>query len=510
MLASDPSFDLAIIGGGINGCGIARDAAGRGARVLLLEQGDLASGTSSASTKLIHGGLRYLEHFEFGLVREALKERERLWRIAPHLIAPLRFVLPHHAGLRPRWLLRAGLWIYDHLGGRRLLPGTKSIDLRTHPAGPPLKQDFAKGWEYSDCWVDDARLVILNARDAANRGATVLTRHRLTGTARSADGWSLTVERADGAQSTFLTRVLVNAAGPAVLDVLSLTGARTTLEVSRIRGSHIVVPRLFDHGFAYLFQLADQRIFFAIPYEDDFTLIGTTERQHAGSLDQVAATSEEIDYLCRAANEYFRRTLSPADVVWSFAGVRALIDSGDGRPEAASRGYRIELDAPAGRAPLLSVYGGKITTFRRLAEEAVDRLAPHIARFKQPHWTAGQALPGGDFDVRGRDALAATLAARYPFLGAVETRRLTSAYGTHAPHWLGNARTRSDLGPDFGGGLSGAEVDYCMTREWARTSDDMLWRRTKLGLRISDAGRADLEVYMAARCARIAPEGTGA
>lgn len=501
MSTKDVSFDLAIIGGGINGCGIARDAAGRGARVLLLEQGDLASGTSSASTKLIHGGLRYLEHCKFGLVRESLKERERLWRIAPHIISPLRFVLPHRSGLRPRWLLRAGLWIYDHLGGRRLLPATRSIDLHTHPAGAPLKPGLVRGWEYSDGWVDDARLVILNARDAGNRGATILTRHRLIGAARVADEWRLDVERADGSPANYHARALINAAGPAVLDILSLAGVRSAHRVRRLRGSHIVVPRLFDHGFAYFFQLPDQRIFFAIPYERDFTLIGTTESSHEGPLDRVEPTQEEIAYLCRGANEYFRRAISAADVVWSYAGVRPLIDTGDSRPETLSRAYRIELDAPKGMAPMLSVYGGKITTYRRLAEEAVDRLAPYFAHFKKPHWTSLKALPGGDFSVQGLGALTDALAARYPFLEAAEAQRITAAYGTLAPSWLGNARTRSELGQDFGGGLSAAEVDYCMTREWARTVDDMLWRRTKLGLRVGDAGRAALHDYMTAQCA---------
>jgi glycerol-3-phosphate dehydrogenase len=507
MSISGVSFDLAIIGGGINGCGIARDGAGRGARVLLLEQGDLASGTSSASTKLIHGGLRYLEHYEFGLVRESLKERERLWRIAPHIIRPLRFVLPHRSGLRPRWLLRAGLWIYDHLGGRHLMPGTRSIDLRSHPAGAPLKPGFVRGWEYSDGWVDDSRLVILNARDAANRGATVLTGHRLIGAARVAEGWRLNVERADGSQTIYLARALVNAAGPAVLDVLSVAAVHSAHRVRRIRGSHIVVPRLFDHGFAYCFQLTDHRILFAIPFERDFTLIGTTDRNHEGPLDRVEPTKEEIEYLRLGANEYFRRTISAADVVWSFAGVRPLIDTGDGRPEAASRGYRIDIDAPSGMAPLVSLFGGKITTYRRLAEEAVDRLAPTIAHFNKPHWTSLEALPGGNFAVQGLDALATALAVRYPFLGAFETRRIAAAYGTLASSWLGNARTRCELGQDFGGGLSAAEVDYCMSREWARTADDMLWRRTKLGLRVGEAGRAELRHYMTARCARMLAEG---
>jgi glycerol-3-phosphate dehydrogenase len=507
MATEDVTFDLAVIGGGINGCGIARDAAGRGARVLLLEQGDLASGTSSASTKLIHGGLRYLEHYEFGLVREALRERETLWRMAPHIISPLRFVLPHHAGLRPRWLLRAGLWIYDHLGGRHLLPATRSIDLRSHVAGAPLKPGFSAGWEYSDAWVDDSRLVVLNARDAADRGATILTRHRLIGAPRDADGWRLEATRGDGSQASFRARTLVNAAGPAILDVLSLAAVRSPHRVERIRGSHIVVPRLFDHGFAYFFQLTDRRIVFAIPYERDFTLIGTTDHHHDGPLDQVEPTTEEIDYLCAAANGYFRRTISATDIAWSFAGVRALVDPGDGRPEAASRGYRLDLDAPQGAAPLLSVFGGKITTYRRLAEQAVDQLGPYLPEQDKSHWTAPAALPGGDFPVQGRAALTAMLAARYPFLAAEDAQRMTAAYGTRAPTWLCEARTWGDLGQDFGGGLSAAEVDYCIDREWARTAEDMLWRRSKLGLRIGIAGRAALHDYMAARCAR---EGTAA
>lgn len=501
------SFDLAIIGGGVNGCGIARDSSGRGIRVLLIEQGDLASGTSSASTKLIHGGLRYLEHFEFGLVREALKERETLRRLAPHIVGPLRFVLPHRSGQRPRWLLRAGLWIYDRLAGRHSLSGTKSIDLRHHPAGAPLKQGFVRGWEYSDCRVDDSRLVVLNARDAANRGATVLTRHRLIGATRVSGGWQLDVRGADGSHGTYFSHALVNAAGPAVQDVLTLTALPGSHRLSRIRGSHIVVPSLFDHGFAYIFQLADRRIIFAIPYERDFTLIGTTESSHDGPLDQVEPTPEELDYLCRGASEYFAQAISAADVVWSFAGVRALVDPGGGRLEAASRGYRIEIDAAGGLAPLLTVYGGKITSYRRLAEEAVDRLVPYVAQSDKPPWTASAALPGGDFAVGELDALTATLEARYPFLGTVEARRISAAYGTLAASWLGEAQSRSDLGQDFGHGLSAAEVDYCMAREWARTVDDMLWRRTKLGLWIGDAGRAELHQYITARTAQMADQG---
>jgi glycerol-3-phosphate dehydrogenase len=499
-------FDVAIIGGGVNGCGIARDAAGRGANVLLIEQHDLASGTSSRSTKLIHGGLRYLEHFDFKLVRESLKERETLWRIAPHIIKPLRFVLPHRADQRARWLLRTGLWIYDHLGGRQLLPGTRAIKLHNHPTGAPLKRGFATGWEYSDCWVDDARLVVLNARDAADRGATILTHHRMIAATRIGDRWQIDVARSDGSRETFRARALVNAAGPAIQGVLDLAALPAVHRVSKIRGAHIVVPRQFIHRSAYIFQLADHRVLFAIPYERDFTLIGTTEGSHEGRLDRIEATPDEIAYLCRGANEYFLRPISPSDVVWSFAGVRALVDANSGRVEGASRGYRIEVDAPEAGAPMLSVYGGKITTYRSLAQDAVDRLAAHVNSLDKLHWTASAALPGGDFAVGGFGALTRSLSARYPFLRVDEARRIAGAYGTRAPSWLGNARTRSDLGEDFGNGLSAAEVDYCMAREWARTVDDMLWRRTKLGLRMSVAGRRRLQQYMMGRMAAYGPQ----
>ncbi|MEO7786536.1 MAG: glycerol-3-phosphate dehydrogenase [Sphingomicrobium sp.] len=496
-IAEQVVFDLVVIGGGVNGCGIARDAAGRGANVLLLEQSDLASGTSSSSTKLIHGGLRYLEHYEFGLVREALSERETLWRIAPHIIHPLRFVLPHRKGLRPRWLLRAGLFLYDHLGGRKLLPSTRSIDLRRHVAGRPLKPGFAQGWEYSDGWVDDSRLVVLNARDAANRGATILPHHRLVAARRDGPLWRIEAVREDGSGASFAARAMVNAAGPGVLDVLGLTPVVSRDKIRLVRGSHIVVPRLFDHDFAYFFQLPDERIFFAIPYERDFTLIGTTDRDHDGG--PIRASDEEIAYLCAGANEYFGHAIGPADVVWSYSGVRPLVDDGSGRPEAASRGYHFELDGGGGEAPLLSVFGGKITTYRRLAEEAVERIAPLFPSLRGPGWTGSSPLPGGDFAVTGRSALAESLAARHPFLGHVEAGRIAAAYGTLAAEWLGKTRKRADLGEDFGGGLSAAEVDYCMDREWARHPDDMLWRRSKLGLRISPEGRAALDRHMAAR-----------
>lgn len=484
------AYDLAVIGGGINGCGIARDAAGRGAKVLLLERGDLAQGTSSASTKLIHGGLRYLEHHEFALVRESLSERERLWRIAPHIIHPMRFVLPWVPGLRPRWLLRLGLFLYDHIGGRRALPPTHAADLRRHPAGGPLKPGFGPAYVYSDGCVDDARLVILNARDAADRGADIRTR---TEAQRLDGGWAIDAQGKNGGQR-FHARCVVNAAGPAVLDLLHRAHGETDRHMRLVRGSHIVVPRLFDHGFAYFFQLPDGRIFFAIPYERDFTLIGTTDRDHRGGLDQIRPDEEEIAYLCDGANRYFSRPITPDDVIWSYAGVRPLIDDGSARPEAATRGYRLELDEGGdGEGAMLSVFGGKITTYRHLAAEAVDRLKPFIPALSGGDWTAGAPLPGGDFPMQGLDQLIADLGCDYTFLDYASAQRIACTYGTHAWHWLGKAVSMADLGQHFGHGLTEAELRHMIGREWAMTAEDILWRRTKLGLRFGDEQKARLE-----------------
>ncbi|VWX47127.1 glycerol-3-phosphate dehydrogenase [Novosphingobium sp. 9U] len=491
---TETPYDIAVIGGGVNGAGIARDAAGRGAKVLLLEQGDLASGTSSASTKLIHGGLRYLEHYEFGLVREALGERERLWQIAPHIIWPMRFVLPHVKGLRPRWLLRLGLFLYDHIGGRRALPATQSIDLRKHPAGKPLKPGYGPAFVYSDGWVDDARLVVLNARDAADRGATILTRTPVEAIERSAEGWLIR----SGAQA-FRAKAIVNAGGPAVLDLLKLSGEKTAKKMRLVRGSHIVVPRLFDHPYAYFFQIPDGRIFFAIPYQQDFTLIGTTDRDHHGPLRDVKASEEEIAYLCEAANAYFANSISPADVVWTYSGVRPLVDEGTGKPEAATRGYSFDLDLDeAGGAPLLSVFGGKITTYRHLSKDAVEKLQAHVAALSGKDWTATAPLPGGDFPMQGIDDLKASLARGYPFLDARTVDRVARAYGTRTKLWLKDARDMAALGEDFGHGLTAAEVDYLVAQEWARTAEDVLWRRTKLGLRLDAAQVDKLKTYMGA------------
>ena len=487
-------FDLAVIGGGINGAGIARDAAGRGARVLLLERGDLAEGTSSNSTKLIHGGLRYLEHYEFGLVREALSEREVLWGIAPHIIWPLRFILPHRPGLRPLWLLRLGLFLYDHIGGRKYLPAAESVTLASHPAGAPLKPEYTRAFAYSDGWVDDARLVVLNARDAADHGAEVCTRCEVTTLGREGDHW-----RIEAGGETFRARAVVNAAGPRVLDLLGRAGEPSQQKMRLVRGSHIVVKRLFDHDYAYFFQLPDGRIFFAIPYEQDFTLIGTTDVDHTEGLDKVAASAEEIAYLCAGASEYFRTPVTPADVVWTYSGVRPLVDDGSGKPEAATRGYRFEIDGAAGEAPLLSVFGGKITTYRELASEAVRLLVPHLPILGGPEWTGAAPLPGGDFGRFDATTLARDLAARYPFLRTREAARLIRLYGTRAARLLGDATSVADLGEDFGHGLTAAEVDYLMAEEWARTPEDVLWRRTKLGLHFTPDETARLAAYMSER-----------
>jgi glycerol-3-phosphate dehydrogenase len=497
-----PPYDLAIIGGGINGCGIARDAAGRGLSVHLCEMGDLAGGTSSRSTKLIHGGLRYLEYYDFRFVREALREREVLWRLAPHVVRPLRFVLPYRRSLRPAWLLRLGLIIYDHLGGRKLLPPARVIDLARDSAGAPLKPGlFHIGFEFSDCRVDDARLVVLNARDAAEHGATIRTRTKAVAAVRRGAVWQITLEdAANGGRETIETRVLVNAAGPWVARTLaSCLGLIGREHVRLVQGSHIVVPRLFDHDRAYMFQNLDRRIVFAIPYEGAYTLIGTTERDFASDPACVAATPEEIVYLCSAASFYFDRPIAPADVVWSFSGVRPLHGDHVRDPDAATRDYVLELDAAPERAALLSIFGGKITTYRRLAEAALDRLAPHLppAARQRAGWTRWAPLPGGDFAVDGLAALANALSAEYPFLAPAHVSRLATTYGTRAKAILAGVRTPADLGISFGATLTQAELRYLMTREWAQTADDVLWRRTKLGLAVTADEVARIARFMA-------------
>ena len=500
-------YDIAVIGGGINGCGIARDAAGRGLDVLLCDMGDLGGATSSASTKLIHGGLRYLEHREFRLVRHALAEREVLWRMAPHIIWPLRFVLPHRPGLRPAWLLRLGLFIYDHLGGRRLLPGTRTLRLASDPAGAPLRDVSTRGFEYSDCWVQDNRLVVLNAADAAARGADVRVRTACRA-ARRADGlWHLELEdMASGVRARVAARTLVNAAGPWADAVLAGVLGRAEGRATRlVQGSHIVVPKLYDHDRCYIFQNPDGRIVFAIPYEDDFTLIGTTDRDYTGEPGEVRATAEEIAYLCAAASSYFTTGITPADVVWTYSGVRALFNDGASAAQETTRDYVLAVEGSHEDAPLLSVFGGKITTYRCLAEDALGRLAalrPAIGR--NAGWTAGATLPGGDFPPDGAAALSEDLRRAYPFLDARRARRLVRHYGTGARTVLGTARTAAECGRDFGGDLTEAEIAYLMAHEFARTAADVAWRRTKSGLRMTQAQVAALDDWMAARQAAVA------
>jgi glycerol-3-phosphate dehydrogenase len=493
--------DLAIIGGGINGAGLARDAAGRGLSVRLVEQGDLGGATSSASTKLIHGGLRYLEHWALRLVREALKEREVLWRIAPHIIWPLRFVLPHRPGLRPAWMLRLGLFLYDHLGGRTALPGAATLDLRADPAGAPLAPGLVRGFAYSDCWVEDSRLVVLSARDAAAHGAAIETRTRCLDARREEGAWTVTVADACGRnRRTFRARILVNAAGPWVADVLSgVARVDAPAAVRLVQGSHIVVPRLYDHEACYILQNTDRRIVFAIPYETDFTLIGTTDRDWRGDPATVAATGEEIAYLCAAVSAWFRRPVTAADVVWTYSGVRPLYDDGATAAQEATRDYVLVRDGAPGQPALLSVFGGKITTYRRLAEAALDALARDLParRGKPKGWTGREPLPGGDFPTDGFDDLVSRLAAARPWLPAPLARRLARAYGTQAAALLDGAASLADLGHDLGAGLTEAELRFLARNEWARTGEDVLWRRSKLGLRLTPAQRAAVDRAMA-------------
>ena len=487
--AQHTDYDLLIVGGGINGCGIARDAAGRGYSVCLAEMNDLASGTSSWSTKLIHGGLRYLEFYEFRLVREALSERELLWSIAPHIIRPLRFVLPHSKGLRPRWLLRLGLFLYDHLGGRKLLPATRTLDLRKDPTGEPLKPGFSTAFEYSDCWVDDARLVALNARDAADRGAEINTRTQVVAARRDGDIWHATLRDTDtGATRDVTARLMVNAAGPWVDRLLESALKRNDARnVRLVQGSHIVVRKLFDHDRAYIFQNADGRIVFAIPYERDFTLIGTTDRDYEGDPADVAATEEEILYLAAAASEYFKTPIKRDDVVWTYSGVRPLFDDGASKAQEATRDYVLKLDTGAGGAdpaPLVNIFGGKITTYRRLALSVLEHVESVLGAMGKP-WTRSAPLPGGDFPTTGFEDLVRDLQTAHPDLPAGLVHRLARNYGTRASAILEGARTTGDLGRHFGADLYEREVAYLMDQEWARSAEDVLWRRSKLGLHLS-------------------------
>lgn len=486
-------YDLFVLGGGVNGTAIARDAAGRGLKVFLAEQNDLASGTSSASTKLIHGGLRYLETYEFRLVREALIEREVLLNAAPHIIWPLRFVLPHHAGLRPRWLIRLGLFLYDHLGGRKILLGTRSVNFEKDITGEALKPEFTHGWEYSDCWVEDARLVVLNAIDAREKGAEIRTRTKVTSASRNPKGWTITLENGDVIQA----RILVNAAGPWVSEVLStIVRQNEAAKVRLVKGSHVVVSRLYDHDRCYIFQNGDGRVCFAIPYEGKFTLIGTTDLDYKGEPGHVEITDDEIDYLLKSVSEYFNRPVRRTQLKWSYAGIRPLYDDGATQAQEATREYVLKLEVAAGEAPLLSVFGGKITTSRKLAEAVLEKLKPFTPEANGP-WTKRAILPGG-LPYAQVDTYLADMKKRFTFLKPQIVERLFRAYGTRMELILKEARFAGDLGKSIGP-LSESELQYLIQNEWVSSADDVLWRRSKLGLHMKPDDAATLQEYFASK-----------
>ena len=495
-MAGGEPVDLLVIGGGINGAGIARDAAGRGLSVVLCEQDDLARATSSASTKLIHGGLRYLEYHEFRLVREALIEREVLLRAAPHIIWPLTFILPHDKGLRPAWMVRLGLLLYDHLGGRERLPGSRGIDLRRDPVGGPLKDSFTKAFSYADCWVEDSRLVVLNALDAKERGAEVLTRTRCTAVRREDGIWQARLEPVDGGPAREVAaRALVNAAGPWVTDVLGrVAGVNRRQALRLVKGSHLVVPKLYEGDQAYIFQNEDRRVIFAIPYESDFTLIGTTDLPYEGDPGSVAITPAESEYLCSAISRYLKTSVTPADAVWSYSGVRPLYDDASENVSAVTRDYVFDIDASEGRPPLLSIFGGKITTYRKLAEHALAKLDEASGR-QTAAWTQSAPLPGGDMPDADFERFLETLKRERPWLPAELARRYARAYGTRVTRMLDGIQDLDDLGEALGEGLYEAEADYLAREEWARCADDVLWRRSKLGLHVDDAAKARLAAW---------------
>jgi len=488
-------IDLLIIGGGINGAGIARDAAGRGLSVTLVEKDDLASHTSSASTKLVHGGLRYLEHFEFRLVRESLIERERLLKIAPHIIWPLRFVLPHDAGLRPKWMLRLGLFLYDNLGGRKLLPPTRTVNLRAHPHGAVLEDRLVKGFEYSDCWVEDSRLVALNCLDAKEHGAEIRTRTECVGLSRQDDHWIATVQTPDGHEDTILARQVVNAAGPWVDKVLGRAlPSENHQNLRLVKGSHLIFPRLFEGDHCYIFQNKDDRIIFAIPYERDFTLVGTTDQSFEGDASGITISPEEERYICEAANEYLRVDVSPEQAVSSYAGVRPLYDDSSSSNSTVTRDYVFELDRGDDEASpaLLSIFGGKITTYRKLAEHALEKLGVH-----GQSWTANANLPGGDIDPERYGAFVADCARAYPWLPEDAVERLARAYGSRLDDVLGGAQGLNDLGQHLGGDLYARELEYLVAHEFVTCAQDALWRRSKLGLHLDDAAQQRVRDWFA-------------
>jgi glycerol-3-phosphate dehydrogenase len=499
-----PPCDLLVIGGGINGAGIARDAAGRGLSVMLAEKDDLAAATSQWSTKLVHGGLRYLEYYEFRLVAESLAEREVLLANAPHLVEPLAFVLPHEPHLRPAWMIRVGLFLYDHLGRRRTLPGSFGVGLRDSRWAAGLKPRFRKGFVYADARVDDARLVVVNALDAQAHGADIRVRTRVTGARREGGLWRVTLITADGASREVAARAIVNATGPWVKAVLDdIRPAKSgDGDVRHVKGSHIVVPRVHAEAHAYILQNADNRIVFVIPYQDRYSLIGTTDVP-VESFDHPHISDEETEYLLALANAYLERPLSKSDIVWTYSGVRPLYDDGRSDPSAITRDYVLKIDALEGtpgpsRAPIVSIFGGKITTYRKLAEHVLEELAPYFPGMKSP-WTQSAALPGGDLPDGDRNAWFAQLCSRYPQLPAPLLRALGLRHGTRALRVLGDACTADDLGMNFGGELTSREVDYLLAEEWARDADDVLWRRTKCGLPMSPAQRQAVADYIASR-----------
>lgn len=495
-MAGGDGVDIFVIGGGINGASVARDAVGRGYSVALAEMNDLASGTSSAATKLVHGGLRYLEHYEFRLVHEALAEREVLWAEAPHIIKPLRFVLPHHRGLRPAFVLRSGLAMYDYMGGRRLLPPTKTLDLTRHETGKPLKPGFRLGFEYSDCWVDDARFVVLNARDAADKGAAIHVRTKVVNARREHGGWTVELDGEAGRQ-TVRAKLVVNASGPwvdtVIAQTLGKTGARN---VRLVKGSHIVVRKLYEHDRCYIFQNADGRIIFAIPYEDDFTLIGTTDQDFSGDPKDVKISEAETEYLINAASEYFAQPVRREQIAWSYSGVRPLYDDGASAAQEATRDYVLKVDGDAATGAVVNVFGGKLTTSRRLAESVMEKIE-HVLGKRGAPWTRNSRLPGGEFEPLNFDAEVRRLGLDYPGMPSGLVRRLMRQYGTRARAVLGDAKAVDDLGQHFGADLYAAEVEYLMAHEWARTAADVLWRRTKQGLRVGDEDERRLEGYVA-------------
>ena len=497
--------DLLVVGGGINGAGIARDAAGRGLSVILCEKDDLASHTSSASTKLIHGGLRYLEYYEFRLVRKALIEREVLLRSAPHIMRPLRFVMPHEDGLRPAWMIRAGMLLYDLLAKRELLPSSRGVNLRKHAAGQPLFERFKRGFIYSDGWVDDARLVVLNAMAAREKGAQILTHTACLSLEQRGDHWLAQLKNEAGSEIEVKARAVVNASGPWAVKFLQQAAQHPADRNLRlIKGSHIVVPRLFEHQHAYIFQHPDGRIVFAIPYERDFTLIGTTDIDYHGDLNQVAIDDKEIAYLCELVSRYFRKPVQPADVVWSYSGVRPLVEDASASASAVTRDYRFELDHEG--APMLTIFGGKITTFRKLAEEALALLAPLLGNTYGP-WTEGACLPGGDIygakpqnrSVREFERYVQGLQQRYGWLPPELVSRYAHAYGNRIHVMLDGRQSRADMGEELAPGLYAAELDYLVAHEWARTAADILWRRSKLGLHLAPECAAGIDAWLAAK-----------